>query len=63
MTLSRAQFGAILTDAMAAAAVETLGNGVDWHLDIEIDWRLASESPELITANGVEIHSKERRRI
>lgn len=50
MTRSHAQFGAILTVAMAAAPLETLGHGADWDRDFEIDWRLQSKSPELITA-------------
>lgn len=61
MTLSRAQFGAILTDAMAGAAAEALGHGTDWDLDIEIDWRLQSESPKLITATESEAWPPEDR--
>lgn len=61
MTLSRAQFGSILTDAMAAAAVETLGSRADWDLDIEIDWTLQTKSPELITGTEPYRHSAEER--
>jgi hypothetical protein len=44
--LSKSQFGELLTNGVADAAMHALGTAQPWTLDLVIDWRLSLDAPQ-----------------